>query len=337
MYCSQCGKDFEDQYRFCPECGNILIIDEKTSFSNNKKAKSPKNRCKKNPSIFLAFAIVLLISIIVCYIKIDFNKTTDFDPSYNEDVSLDISYEHDIAATLPGEGQYDTLLAFGDGYFLVSRWFENYQEAYTEYGIINEDAVWLIPLSKNNSIARAVDGFSPYAESYYDLKFDYVNDGMFIVRRQCCIFPESIDFYNYAESYIANGGCYVINAETGGAYSAGAFVTKYHDGYCFYLANRFGKIIRMDKNGNTIELTNEGKIPWGEPSNGLIYINKKFYDIKTAEVKIDLSKYDIVSEGTKKFDNDKQFSFTFRNPAGTYYSVTIDMDGNFVDEPQKLG
>lgn len=132
-------------------------------------------------------------------------------------------------------------------------------------------------------------------------------------------------------------GCYVINVETGRSYSAGAFMTKYYDGYCFYLANRFGKIIRMDKNGNTIEFTNEGKIPWGEPSNGLIYINKKFYDIKTADVKIDLSEYDMVSEGSQKFNDNKQFTFTFRNPAGTRYSATIDINGDFINEPQKIG
>lgn len=267
-------------------------------------------------AVFVAIAVLL-------YSCGNLGSETNSNPPQNE--------------SLPGEKQYDTVLASGDGYYLVSKWVENYQEAYTEYGIINEDAKWMIPLSNDNAIAHAADGFSYYAESYYTLKFDYVNNGMFIVRRQCCIFPESIDFYNYAESYIANGGCYIINAETGLSYEAGSFITKYYDGYCFYLASRFGKIIRLDKDGNKTEFTNDGKIPWGEPSNGLIYINKKFYDIETAEVRIDLTEYDLASEGDMVFNGDGQYTFTFRNPAGTRYSATIDITGAFVKEPYKLG
>lgn len=326
MYCTKCGNKVEDGNQFCTECGNQMPTNQvSTSSTENSKIDSDLSKNKNSLIALISIGIILLVSLFACSQLFDSNNSG----SSNKD--------HGKAEPLPGEGQYDTVLASGDGYYLVSKWVENYKEAYTEYGIINQDSTWLIPLSKNNSIAQAVDGFSTYAKSYYDLKFDYANEGMFIVRRQCCIFPESIDFYNYAGSYIANGGCYVINVETGRSYGAGAFMTKYYDGYCFYLASRFGKIIRMDRNGNTMEFTNEGKIPWGEPSNGLIYINKKFYDIQTAEVKIDLSEYDMVSEGVQKFNDDKQFTFTFRNPAGTHYSVTIDTTGAFIGEPQKLG
>ncbi|GEM_PF-4571916 len=255
-----------------------------------------------------------------------------------ENAGLETSSNPAQIEPLPGEGQYDTVLASGDGYYLVSKWVENYQEAYTEYGVINEDAKWLIPLSNDNAIAKAANSFSPYAESYYDLKFDYANEGMFIVRRLCCIFPESIDFYNYAESYIANGGCYVINVEYGGlSYEAGSFITKFYNGYCFYLKNRIGTIIRLENNGKETVFTKDGTIPYGEPSNGLIYINEKFYDVETAEVKIDLSEYDMVSEGNMTFDENGQYTFVFKNPAGTRYSATIDTTGAFVNEPQKLG
>lgn len=60
-----------------------------------------------------------------------------------------------------------------------------------EYGILREDGIWQMPLAADNALADAVNGFDSYAESYYDLSFDYVNEGMFIVRRQCCIFQKA--------------------------------------------------------------------------------------------------------------------------------------------------
>lgn len=322
MYCTECGNKIKEGDIFCTECGNKLTTEQHPSdIANDSQGQIAFNYKYKR-----FFAILIVAGIIVTALVGCFNLFVLNAPHKKEGNIVQEEKE-----PLPGEGQYDKVLASGDGYYLVSKWFENYKEAYTEYGIINQDSTWLIPLSKGNSIARAADGFTPLAESYYDLKFDYVNEGMFIVRRECCIFPESIDFYNYAEDYIANGGCYVINVETGESYSAGAFITKYYDGYCFYLANRFGKIIRMDRDGNTVEFTKNGKIPWGEPSKGLIYINQKFYDVKTAEVKIDLSEYDIVSQGDLKFNDEGHFTFSFKNPAGTRYTATIDTTGEMID------
>ena len=330
QFCTECGSKLKDGDRFCTECG-CEIIAKKQGLDAQSAEKSENTHNLKRIFAIIIIAIIIIVPSIICFSLFlsdakDYPKeelTNPQEEQLNRDeVTEEINY--------PGKGQYK-LLAYGDGYYLVSNWVENYKEAYTEYGIIDQNHTWLIPLSNSNSIARAADGFSPYAESYYDLKFDYANEGMFIVRRQCCIFPESIDFYNYTESYIMNGGCYVINVETKKAYEAGAFMTKYYDGYCFYLANRFGKIIRMDKNGNKLEFTKDGKIPWGEPSNGMIYINQKFYDVKTAKIRIDLSEYDMVYEGSRKFDENGHFKFSFRNPAGTLYEATIDTTGEMID------
>lgn len=252
-------------------------------------------------------------------------------------VPAKIESANTVYESLPCEELYDKVLASGDGYYIVSKWIENYQEAYTEYGIIDKNSNWSVPLSKDNEIASSTEGFTPMAESYYDLKFDYIGEGMFVVRRQCCIFPEAIDYYNYASSYMANGGCYIINAVTGHCYEAGAFITPYVNGYCFYLQTRWGLIIRIDKDGNKIEFTKEGVIPFGVPAQGLIFINDKFYDIETAEVKIDLSDYNVTERGNRQFDETGHYTFKFKNPAGTNYIAEINTNGEFTSGPNKLG
>lgn len=237
---------------------------------------------------------------------------------------------------LPCEGQYDTVLASGDGYYLVSKWIENYQEAYTEYGVINSDGTWTIPLSSTNSLAYAADDFGTYSKSYYDLKFDYIGDGMFLIRRQCCLLPERIE-NGYEQSYNANGSSHVLNAETGKVYNTGWIISPYVDGYAFTRSNYLGDITRIDKNGKTLAFCDTREVYWGLPSHGMIYIDQKFYDIVTGQIKIDLTEYDMASEGNMAFNENGQYSFTIKNPAGTRYSVTIDTTGALVGEPQKLG
>ena len=334
MYCTKCGTPIEPGARFCTSCGCSVseTIPEKIANPETRQLETCKNETamkKQFPVAGLLVALAMIAIIVLIAVCSKLPESNPLEPSSTEDTARQ-------NATPPRQEEYDNVLVSGDGYYLVEKWFENYQEAYMEYGILREDGIWQMPLAADNALADAVNGFDSYAESYYDLSFDYVNEGMFIVRRQCCIFPESVDYWNYAESYIAHGGCYVLNAETCEIYPAGSFITKFFDGYCFYLASRQGKIIRLDRNGNEIEFTRDGKLPWGEPAEGLIDINQKFYDIETAKVVIDLSEYNMVDEKNMKFENGL-YTFIFKNPAGTKFCGTMDRNGNFYEEPQMMG
>lgn len=266
---------------------------------------------------------------------------------------------------LPGEGQYDEVLASGNGYYLVSKRVENYQEAYTEYGVIDQNTNWLVPLAKDNEIATAIQELPGSTNSRLKLRAEYANDGMFVVRKQGFVIPEVSATDQIFLSYYEPGyGSCMINAETGHCYSVGAFTSKYYCGFCFYIRGN-GKgleVIRMDTNGVELVFTsdpdniifekstsgyncfgikdNKGYAQqFGEPSNGLIYLGQKFYDVDTAEVVIDLTEYDmynIPGQFPLKFDDNGTFTFRFRNPARTMYEAAIDMNGDFVEEPHEV-
>lgn len=265
----------------------------------------------------------------------------------------------------PGQDQYDEVLASGDGYYLVSKRVETYKEAYTEYGVIDQDANWLVPLAGDNEISKAIDEL-PHDRDHmvdHDQRFEYANEGMFAARLSGYIIPEADENWDW-NSFEQMYGCCMINAKTGHCFNVGPFTTRYYNGFCFCLRRNWRtlEVIRMDTNGEEFVFYsdpsndvysistkgwdcfgiegNKGYCrQFGEPSNGLIYLAQKFFDIETAEVVIDLTEYDMDSipdQFSLKFDDDGTFTFRFRNPAGTMYEATIDMAGTFVEEPHEV-
>lgn len=298
------------------------------------------------------------------YYDEDNSGTLGEDLEQNEAISTD-STDDSQEERLPGEGQYDVVLASGDGYYLVSKRVENYKEAYTEYGVIDQDANWLVPLANDNEISEAIDKLPRDRNNLVDSerRYEYANNGMFVARLSGYVVPEADKNYGWS-TYEQMYGCYMINAETGHCFNVGPFTTRYCDGFCFFL-RRNGKIlevIRMDTNGEEFVFysdpsndvfsgsteswncfgiegnTGTGR-QFGEPSNGLVYLAQKFFDIETAEVVIDLTEYDMTrlpEQFPLKFDEDGNFTFRFRNPAGTIYEATIDTNGDFVEEPHEV-
>lgn len=60
MFCEKCGKEIQEEWRICPECGNELISKSDTKSNKSKKGKRIKKKRKK----ILPFIILCIIAVI---------------------------------------------------------------------------------------------------------------------------------------------------------------------------------------------------------------------------------------------------------------------------------
>lgn len=245
--------------------------------------------------------------------------------------------------------KYDEILASGGGYNIVRKHIESYDSSYDEYGIISDSREWLTQMSGTNYIANAVNSLMSdgYIRAYYKPEFYYLGESMFTVCCSCAVLGITDIPSGYFNSYEMHGVCAVINPEKELSFGAGGYlITEYKNGYTFTKSGNAGNVIRYDKEGNSkmfVQATNNPYI--GHASCGLIYIDKKFYDVETGEVKIDLSEYNMETNGYESttgggklsFNDEGECYFQFYNPSMKKYGVTINTKGEFIDEPKLVG
>ncbi len=339
-YCGKCGTELNEK-GLCPNCDKEII---------NKKQKSRKMKV-----LVVILFIVLLISCILGVFVVH-NKNNRVNDENNSGISLLNSSINDTenkvssitdTPTLPASSEkYDEILAEGDGYNIVRKHVETYDSAYDEYGVILDNGEWKTPMSNSNYLTYASEDIlsDGYNSAYATPEYNYLGEGMFCVSVYCNVLGITTDTSEVSKNYM-HGACIVLNIEEEMSFGAGGYlITKYYDGYTFAKMGNVGRVCRYDKKGNeTVFADGSDSLRIGNPSQSLVYIGQKFYDVNTGEVKIDLSEYDMHHYGNSvdgknydslSFNENGQCYFEFFNPAGTPYCGTIDLNGNFIEEPK---
>lgn len=239
-------------------------------------------------------------------------------------------------------GDYDDILASGDGYYLVKKEEETYNSATTKYGVIDENNIWVCPLSVKNGFASSAAKVmeSGYNKSYGHLSFSYMNEGFFLVKVFCALVEEGGIPNGKAAEYSSHCRCYIVRYDgkiiTDGEY----LMTKYYDGYCF-ATDAGGDVIRIDEFGKKTYIATRyrshqfGYDNLAIPSCGLIYCDHAFYNIETGKKVIDLSNFNLANSPLS-FSADGTLRFYFYNPNRTKYFAIIDTNGDFVQEPTEV-
>lgn len=354
-FCANCGAQMDDNMLFCEMCGTKVqdaIISHKMEYGKKendieiqgtqKRSRVHKKRKKKAHfgKIQTWFLFIILFLLIGCRVL-----------DYYEIPALEINNSNqEIAETanIP-HGDFDEILAQGDGYYIVIKHVETYETSHDEYGVIDNNSEWLTPLSSNNYISQAVketmhDGYNVV---YSPAEFVYLGEKMFAVKTSCALIGR--DTLNHWATSETHGDSSVLDVENQTFFrTRGYVITKFTDGYMF--VKSLSTVKRYSRFGNSKTLdtsSSKNEMYLGEPSMGLIYANQRFYDMKTCAIKIDLTKYDVSkdpfdshsirsvnNDGNIKFGQDGLCTFKFYNPGRKLYEVKIDMEGNFVSEPQ---
>ncbi|MGN0448321.1 MAG: hypothetical protein ACI4GC_07240 [Acutalibacteraceae bacterium] len=291
--------------------------------------------------------VILIVVIISAIILLFIAKNTDttIQQKTQKDQSTTKQYL-ETTQNYPKSLEYDEVLAHGDGYFLVKKEEETYNSATTKYGVINQSGEWLCPLSDENGFAKSAEEImhDAYNRSYYPARFDYLNEGFFLVKTYCVLVENESIPSGYEGTYTAHSDSRIVRYDGEIIGKGGYMMTEFYDGYCF-VTNTWGNVVRIDTKGNRTDIAKRREhTQWGmealdAPSCGLIYCDNAFYDIKTCEKIIDLSEYNFTSEtilDKHQFSADGTFTFYFYNPNRTEYVATIDVNGNFIKKPEKV-
>lgn len=331
MYCGKCGTELNKK-GLCPNCDNVM-----------------KNKQSKKRSI-IVIVLIIFILLIFCAVAIfvALSKNNLNNDGSNSGITLSSNTANDIETKLPStteistlpasSDKYDEILVSGGGYNIVRKHIETYDSAYDEYGVILDDGDWKTPMSNTNYLANASEDIlsDGYNSAYGTPEYNYLGDGMFCVSVYCNVLGITTDTSEVWNNRM-HGACIVLNIEKELSFGAGGYlITQFYNGYTFAKMGNVGSVCRYDKEGNEMHFANDSEsIYIGEPSQNLIYIGKKFYDVNTGELKIDLSDYDMRNYSLS-FNEKGECYFEFLNPAGTKYGGTIDLNGAFIEEPKQI-
>lgn len=243
----------------------------------------------------------------------------------------------------PEQDKYDKVLAEGDGYYLVQKYEETYNSAETKFGIVSSSGEWVLPLSSSTVFNEYLDYAIQYSKTS-DVGYRYFATGIFLASLGVDVYQADGTDYGVGNCRGSIKCCF-YNVNNSKSFSFNAYeMTEFENGILiFYNSNRYNSpFYSCDINGRVKELPlthyvprnkDEGSFP--TLSEGLLYYDRHFYNT-SGEIMIDLSMYDLVNTRGLHFTNG-ECTIKFKNPGGTLYSVTIDKQGNFIGEPQKVG
>ena len=251
----------------------------------------------------------------------------------------------------PERDKYDSVLAQGDGYYLVKKYEETYNSAVTKFGIVSDEGEWVLPLSSNTIFNQALDdangqsimGSSKKVQTAYR----YFGSGVFLSTVAVMVFQSNGGHYtlNPNDLYSPHAmGCYFFNVNNKKSFSfAAERMTEFDEGkLLFYSDDRYGSCFKTcDLSGDIKTISVRWDSPWYDKdaglfptlSEGFFYFDIFFYTID-GKCAIDLRKYELIETSRLHFSNG-QCSIKFKNPGGTVYYATIDKQGNFIAEPHK--
>lgn len=329
MYCGKCGTELSNNGK-CPNCDKDKI---------SKKSNMVK-------PIIVIVSIVLLILFTIAILLVHSENSVDnknhstvsTSNSIINDIENEISSTTEMSTLPDSSDKYDEILVSGDGYNIVRKHVETYDSAYDEYGVLLDSGEWKTSMSNSNYLAFASEDIlsDGYNSAYATPEYNYLGEGMFCVSVYCNVLGITTDTSDVWNNRM-HGACIVLNIEEEFSFGAGGYlITPFYNGYTFAKMGNVGRVCRYDKSGNEMHFTNDSEsIYVGKPSQDLIYIGKKFYDVNTGEEKIDLSEYDMHNYSLS-FNEKGECYFEFKNPAGTEYGGTIDLNGVFIEEPKPI-
>lgn len=242
---------------------------------------------------------------------------------------------------------WTTVLYADDSFTIVRKDLATFDSNTIRVGIMDAKGNWLVPLSSEFIFAKAIQKESGRPTltgtktAITDDNVYYLGEGIFVMSlgvevRSASGYRHSVgSFYSTGSSGLT---CYMYNVNNGMQTSFSAvWISKCSDeNMLMYNSDRYNSpFYRVDTDGNITELPVRHEVNNYEVfgfSEGLFFANGYFYDIYGAK-QIDLTEYAIINT---PYFTDGVCTIEFKNNMGTLYRATIDKEGNFVKEPEKV-
>lgn len=242
---------------------------------------------------------------------------------------------------------WTTVLYSGDSFTIVRKDLTTFESNIIRVGVMDANGKWIVPLSSDFIFAEAIrkeSGRATMSGSRTEITSKnvyYLGEGVFIMSLGMNVRSTSGNIYSVGSAYsVTSSGlvCYMYNTNNGTQTSFNAvWISECNDGnMLMYNSSRYNSpFYRVDSFGNITELpvrhdVNDYKISGF--SEGLFFANGYFYDVNGSK-KINLTDYDITNA---PYFSDGVCKIEFKNNMGTKYWATIDKNGKFVQEPEKV-
>ena len=308
---------------------------------------------------------VMCLSLAACGDK---NVSQDTTTDQKTDNVTEESTTQEVS--IPNNGEWDEILCFGDGYYLVIKTIDTYNEYNIMLGVVDQSGNWVQELTENGDFVEGVQFRALGSSKTLDDSscYMYLGEGVFLASPGASVYSNDEEYrigpWSNGVSYSPTGlakvsiwECLVWNVidNTQKKFSASK-LSMFRDGYLLFCKEDElggGVLSALSKNGEITELPckylpNKPAHYFPIYSEGLFYacsdkspFNPGFYDVKGNRV-IDLSEYDMGRIGyslsqkvnAPYFENG-QATILFKNVGDTVYKAIIDKTGAFVGDPQK--
>lgn len=196
MFCTKCGKQNSDNYKFCQYCGEKLV-----STDLNKKAVTPSVPKKKMPSGNLKWAVLLLCQVIVITALVLLAKVLAdqyYSPKYY------VSQYFESMVNGHPEEAYEYLSFDGDSPFFTKEAFCSKMGAQYNGKLLNYK-IRLIKGDSTKSVYRVTYRLSEKSEDYtMEVVLDHLNKKKFFIFDQWKVSTQNICVSDYVVYVPAN-------------------------------------------------------------------------------------------------------------------------------------
>lgn len=303
MFCRDCGSGGPDYTVLCHSCGSSI----------HSKKENPVSR-GNGPDIrtvlcMLAFAAAALLFVYAVH-------------GANGE-------------RIPVSKEFDEVLAYGDGYYLVMAQRGAAGDSGCMIGVVDSDARWIQPLSEDHiflresgplyGAGREKAGADSIKENIY-----YIGEGMFLMARE----EAYRDFYT-GIVYNARDDIGFTVRQYGPCDPEERYkpAVAYKDGYWVILRGRGEKreICIADRRGH-IRTAGKKAETLGQYSDGLFFADGRFYDLHLRPA-LDLTGYRIINR--PYFQNGRSSLF-IEAGNGKKYEVEINKNGKLLRKPKEV-
>lgn len=317
-------------------------------------------------TLALLLSLLLILSFTACTNDNDSAKVES-----NEDKKIESSAKEkgEDEQDIPNNGEWDKILCSADGYYLVEKKIDTYDEFSILIGVVDKNGEWVQELTDTGSFVENINFRASGGNNVFEnsSSYIYLGEGVFLASPGVSVYDETStervgnETNMHSKTQLGNTHvtiweCILWNVKDNIQMKISASkITKFHDGYALFCEeDEFGggRLSTIDTQGNVTDLDCE-YLPMKPVhdfpvySEGLFFANALnggpgFFDIQ-GNLVIDLSQYDMrrllytsVMDINAPYFKDGEATILFKNDGGSEFKGTIDKTGTFVKEPEKI-
>lgn len=317
-------------------------------------------------TLVVLLSLLLMLSLTAC------TENSENTKSESNNVKIENSAAEEKVDVPNNNGEWDKVLYSADGYYLVEKKVDTYDQYSILIGVVDKNGEWVHELTDQGAFAEDINFRASGGDYFFEnsSSYAYLGEGVFLASPGVSVYSENDmkrignEENMHSETKLGNTHvtiweCLLWNVKDNIQTEISASkITEFHDGYALFCkedGSGGGMLNAIDTQGNVTDLNCEYRAVEPEYdfpvySEGLFFAKAAkadderigFFDIQ-GNLVIDLSKYRMrelpysstMGVNAPYFKNGEA-KILFKNEGGSVFEGTIDKTGEFVKEPERV-